>query len=118
MPMVSMNTQPFANNGAKASITLIPSRFAHYTATKPQQKFSHRSKNLVHIHQPLSKLNTPSTIQNKANTMERICPDIRAAQAHAYLPPASNVFSPRIPPLPQQNLSSSRQTIPKQLTSA
>ncbi|CAI4424856.1 CQS_1a_G0014880.mRNA.1.CDS.1 [Saccharomyces cerevisiae] len=111
MPMVSMNTQPLLTTVQRPQLPLYYPDLPIIPQPSPNRNFPTVQKFSPHPPTTLSKLNTPSTIQNKANTVERISPDIRAAQAHAYLPPASNVFSPRIPPLPQQNLSSSRQTI-------
>lgn len=111
IPMVSMNTQPLLATVQRPRLPLYYPEVPIIPQSRPDRDSSTFQNISPHPSTALSKLNSPSVIQSKVNNMEKVSPDIRATQVRAHLTPAFDVFQPRIPPLPQQDLSSSRQTI-------
>ncbi|QHS72930.1 putative ubiquitin-specific protease UBP5 [Saccharomyces paradoxus] len=111
IPMVSMNTQPLLATVQRPQLPLYYPEVPIIPQSRPDRDSSTFQNISPHRSTALSKINSPSVIQSKFNNMEKVSPDIRATQVRAHLTPAFDVFQPRIPPLPQQDLSSSRQTI-------
>ncbi|EJS43962.1 ubp5p [Saccharomyces arboricola H-6] len=111
-PLVSMNTpcQPLRATVQTPQLPLYYPEVPILSRSRPDINSPISQTLGLHPLISLPKANPSSFVQNKVSSIEKSSPDLRGKQTTGYMPMASNVIMPRIPPLPQQNPSSTKQT--------
>ncbi|EJT44770.1 UBP5-like protein [Saccharomyces kudriavzevii IFO 1802] len=111
--LIVMNTQsqPLQVTAQTPQLPLYYPEVPTISKSRPDKNSSAFQSLSSHPLIALPKVNSSSLFPTKVDGIEKLSANVRNQQIDPYLPSASNVIPPRIPPLPQQNLSPPKHAI-------